>query len=35
MYDSFEKMPVWQKGMDLAERVFAITEGLPKTEDYG
>jgi four helix bundle protein len=28
-------MPVWQKGMDLAERVFAITEGLPRKEDYG
>jgi four helix bundle protein len=35
MYDSFERMPVWQKGMDLAERVFAITEGLPRKEDYG
>jgi len=28
-------MPVWQKGIDLAERVFAITEGLPRKEDYG
>jgi four helix bundle protein len=28
-------MPVWQKGMELAERVFAITEGLPRKEDYG
>jgi len=28
-------MPVWQKGMDLAERVFAIREGLPRKEDYG
>jgi four helix bundle protein len=35
MYDTFESMPVWQKGMDLAERVFAITEGLPRKEDYG
>jgi four helix bundle protein len=34
-YSSFEDMPVWQKGMDLAERVFAITEGLPRKEDYG
>jgi four helix bundle protein len=35
VYDSFESMPVWQKGMDLAERVFAITETLPRKEDYG
>jgi len=35
MYDSFESMPVWQKAMDLAERVFAITERLPRKEDYG
>jgi four helix bundle protein len=35
MYDTFESMPVWQKGMELAERIFAITEGLPRKEDYG
>jgi four helix bundle protein len=35
MYSSFEDMPVWQKGMELAERVFSITEKLPKKEDYG
>jgi len=34
-YDSFESMPVWQKGMELAERVFGITERLPRKEDYG
>jgi four helix bundle protein len=34
-YDSFESMPVWQKGMELAERVFAVTETLPRKEDYG
>jgi four helix bundle protein len=28
-------MTVWQKGMELAERVFAITETLPRKEDYG
>jgi four helix bundle protein len=28
-------MPVWQKGMDLAERIFALTETLPRKEDYG
>ena len=35
VYSSFEDMPVWQKGMELAERVFALTETLPKKEDYG
>jgi len=34
VYASFEAMPVWQKGMDLAERVFAATEKLPRKEDY-
>jgi four helix bundle protein len=34
-YSSFEDMPVWQKGMDLAEQVFVITEDLPRKEDYG
>ena len=34
-YVSFESMPVWQKGMQLAERAFAITEALPRKEDYG
>jgi four helix bundle protein len=28
-------MPVWQKATDLAEQVFAITEPLPRKEDYG
>jgi len=35
LYSSFEDMPVWQKGMELAERVFVLTETLPKKEDYG
>jgi four helix bundle protein len=35
LYSSFEDMPVWQKGMELAERVFALTATLPKKEDYG
>jgi len=35
VYSSFEDMPVWQKGMELAERVFVLTETLPKKEDYG
>ncbi|GAH15968.1 unnamed protein product [marine sediment metagenome] len=28
-------MPVWQKAMDLAVKVFQITVKLPKSEDYG
>ena len=28
-------MPVWQKGMDLAHKVYEITENLPRKEDYG
>ena len=35
VYSSFEEMPVWQKATDLAEQVFAITEPLPRKEDYG
>lgn len=35
MYNSFEDMPVWQKAMELATRVFEITEKLPRKEDFG
>jgi four helix bundle protein len=28
-------MPVWQKAMELAEKVFGMTERLPRKEDYG
>jgi four helix bundle protein len=35
VYSTFEDMPVWQKAMNLAEEVFAITESLPRKEDYG
>ena len=34
-FSSFEDMPVWQKGMDLAEQAYALTERLPRKEDYG
>jgi len=34
-YNSFEDMPVWQKAMDLAVRIFYLTEHLPRKEDYG
>jgi len=28
-------MPVWQKSMDLAVRIFKLTDNLPRKEDYG
>jgi len=34
-YNSFEEMPVWQKAMVLATRIFKLTEKLPRKEDYG
>ena len=35
IYNSFDEMPVWQKAMELAVRIFELTEKLPKKEDYG
>ncbi len=35
MFSSFEDMPVWQKAMDLAQKVFSLTDTLPRKEDYG
>jgi four helix bundle protein len=32
---SFEDMPIWQKAMDLAVKIFNLTENLPRKEDYG
>lgn len=34
-YNSFEEMPVWQKAMELAVKIFKLTEKLPRKEDYG
>ncbi len=34
-FNTFEQMTVWQKGMLLAEKVYAMTEPLPRKEDYG
>lgn len=28
-------MQVWKNSMELAERIFNVTENLPKKEDYG
>jgi four helix bundle protein len=34
-YESFENMTVWQKGMELAQSVYSMTERLPRKEDFG
>ncbi len=34
-YNSFEDMPVWQKALELAVKIFNLTENLPRKEDYG
>jgi len=34
-YKSFEDMPVWQKAMELAVKIFRLTERLPRKEDFG
>ncbi len=28
-------MPIWKNAMDISEKVFKLTEILPKKEDYG
>jgi four helix bundle protein len=35
MYKSFKEMPVWKSSIELAEKIFHISENLPKKEDYG
>ena len=32
---SFRELRVWQKGMDLVERVYLLTREFPKQETYG
>jgi len=34
-YEAFEDMTVWQKGMELAQSVYSMTERLPRKEDFG
>ena len=34
-FTSFRDMPVWQSAIAVAEHVFAITDNLPRKEDYG
>lgn len=35
MYQSFKDMPIWQEALDIAEKIFKLTDVLPKKEDYG
>ncbi len=35
MIQSFRDLTVWQKGMDLAERIYLSTEQFPRSEMYG
>jgi len=35
MYKSFKDMPVWQQATEIAENVQTLTQGLPRSEDYG
>ena len=35
MIQSFRDLTVWQKGMDLAVRVYAATEKFPRSEMFG
>ena len=34
MIKRFQDMPVWQESMDLAVKIFEVSEGFPKKEDY-
>lgn len=35
MYRSFREMPVWKNAHQVSIKVFDLTKGLPKSEDYG
>lgn len=34
MYKDFKDMQIWQDSMLIAERIFILTENLPRKEDY-
>ena len=34
-YKSFTDMPVWEKAHELSLKVFDLSVGLPRSEDYG
>jgi four helix bundle protein len=33
--DSYRELKVWQKSMDIAERIFCLTQDFPKQQQYG
>lgn len=35
MIKSFKEMPIWQEALGVAESVHALTDDLPRKEDYG
>ena len=35
MFNTFKEMPVWKDAIEVAEKIFNLTEKLPKKEDYG
>ena len=32
---SYKELNIWKKGIEIAERVYVITENFPRTELYG
>ena len=34
-FASFREMPVWREAMAVAEKVFVLTDKLPRKEDFG
>jgi len=35
MIESYRDLTVWQKGLELAERVYTVTSMFPQTERFG
>lgn len=35
MYKTFNQMPIWEKAMGISVKIFELTEGLPRKEDWG
>ena len=35
MIQSFRDLDVWRKGMDLAERIYVVSEKFPRSETFG
>ena len=35
MYKTFKDMPIWQRAIEISEKIHKITDNLPRKEDYG